>query len=334
MRRSKVDGRPVARFLCRRIVVLLFLAGLTLLMPHPAQADTWENVTLVSISGLEYVNVTVKVTPGELFVLVFNAEGEQKKISRSNIHLILDARGRDITRKVLSGAKAEGGGGGVSSDTHDRVTRSMSEFRNERGDRSHLYGPRFRVMFSFGSGYGFSVGDYYEGLTSGVAFDAGVRLAVTEKVYLGATYCYQKLGVESYLENLVYDPAGENLSVEADWDVHLSEIFFVMGAMTEPLTETTPLGYLEVGIGAMNHVLDVTISEPTMGSGSDSDKETKLGLLVSGGGVFPLGRTVGLSVDANMITVRSEIGSGSYSETVFGALFGIRAGFVVMLSGS
>jgi hypothetical protein len=335
MRHSKVDGRPVARFLCRRSVVLLFLAGLTLLMPHPAQADTWENVTLVSISGLEYVNVTVKVTPEELFVLVFNAEGEQKKISRSNIHLILDARGKDITRKVLAGVKAEEGDRATSSATEidDRVARSMSAFREERRALSRPYGPRFRALFNFGSGYGVSMGDWYEGLTSGVAFDVGVRLAITEKVYLGATYCYQKLGVESYLENIeVYDELGTYATIGVDWDVHVSETFFVMGVMTDPYTEKTPIGYLETGLGAMNHVFDLTVSEESIGSVSDSTDETDLGWVVAGGGVFPLGRTVGLHIAANIITVSGD--AGPYSESVFGTLFGIRAGLSVMLGGT
>lgn len=252
------------------------------------------------------------------FTLVFPQA--VKGASWENGGVILDSPGNDTTAQVLAIGESRG-----SSPAQPDTSAATPE-RTMRG-----YGPRFRGLLTLGGGYGIAGGDWYEGFTSGVAFDLGARFAVSDYVYVGFSYRYQKLGVESYLENLEIFDGVDFVSVEVDWDVHVSETFFIVGFMTDPLTDSTPLGYLEVGIGAMNHVIEATASTQDLGSVPVNDDEMEYGLLVGGGGIFPFSKTVGVNVDGIMRTVRA--GGGDGYESSLGVIFGVRAGIAFLLGG-
>ena len=81
-------------------VILSIISGFVI-NPLFAQTTIWNNVTVVNISGWEYINVTVEFISQESIILITNSDGGQKKISRSGIRLILDNRGKDITSQVL-----------------------------------------------------------------------------------------------------------------------------------------------------------------------------------------------------------------------------------------
>jgi len=291
-------------------------------------AETFENVKLVTLTGWEYVNVTIQTVEGEPHVVVISEEGGQKKISRSNIRLILDQAGKDITAAVL-------GRVAPAPELQDGTVRqtpsgtSVPDYRS--GNRSgYLYGPRYRVALSCGLGYGLTMGQWFEGLTSGLAFDFTGRIALTENVYFGLTYRYQNLGVEdewSYVD--LYDDYGVWLgTVEVEWDVHLSEVYGLVGFMTESKGLTKPFGFGEMGFGAIGHSMSVKAAG-VPGAGS-STNESKFGMLLVSGGVFPLSKTVGLCLQADMRLTGSgsEYGEGTGTS---GVLMGIDASLILLL---
>jgi len=337
------------------IMAVCFVAGLVL-VPGLTLAETWENVSITTVDGWEYPGVTLEVDEGAANLVLINSDGARRSIARSRIRIIRDADGYDITRTVLEGGTEpaetiepvvprertgptqpleprgarrdrefgkptrlnRGGASTVETTTPSEPTETRR--RNQRG-RTLLAGPRFRFSPTVGVGYGTPSGDWFEGFTGGMAIDGGARIAVTEEVYIAFNYRHQKLGVESSLEYMY--------GYAVDWDVSLTEYMFCLGVMTEPSRRTSPIGYLEFGFGGVKHDLSFTISDGYGGSASMGTDETKFGMLIAGGGIFPLGGNAGIDIGVNMRLTGS--GEESGYESSNGFLIGIRAGLVLLI---
>jgi hypothetical protein len=194
------------------------------------------------------------------------------------------------------------------------------------------YAPRFRGMIAGGVGYTIPTGDWFSGMTSGFTAGGAVRLALNERFYLGFSYDRQWLGIEKSFETLCLEDGSECYSV--DWDIHLDEFFFLLGWMSPVLDDRSPFAYAEFGLGGIKHVIEAVA--PAGGpSASVTTDETKFGMLIAVGGVFPISREIGLDVEGNM-RLTGESGDeydpyyGSYSGSG-GALFGFKVGLVAML---
>jgi hypothetical protein len=332
-------------FTCKTIcLVALYLS---IVIPV-SNAETWSRVKVVTLTGWEYQNVTVETVPNQPFIVIINPDGATKQLSRSNIALILDESGKDITAMVLanlSGAKAAPDDTtAVSTSTSSGhgspelpLRRSSKDYRTiRRRPPGLIYGPRYRLAMSGGGGYSFATGDWFSGLNNGLSFNACGRLALTECFYIGVSYRYQRLGVDRNLEEsyiVVYDEYGYPVgTLSVDFDVYLNETYFLVGFMTEPATYTSPLAFLEIGLGGIDHNIKATVSDGTEAASASMD-ETKFGLLMTVGGVFPFNKTLGLCLEGNMrITGQGDSNPYDYyDQGSSGVLFGVGISLVMMV---
>ena len=188
-------------------------------------------------------------------------------------------------------------------------------------------------MFAAGAGYGITAGDWFEGMTSGFAGGGAIRLGISESLFLGFSYNRQSLGVEASLKELCFEDYYD--CVPLDWDVHLDEFYFMFGWMSPVLDYSSPFAYVELGFGGLKHVIGVGASVGDASASVETD-ETKFGMLIAAGGVFPLSREIGVNIEGTM-RLTGEGGSGydpygygSYSGSS-GVLFGFRIGLAAML---
>lgn len=341
-----VVRKPLVPALCTPLLWLLLMLGPSLF--GTAMAAVWEDVTVVTLGGWEYRGVSLDVSSDSTFVELIDAGGGRKRLTNSNIRLVLDARGKDITAAVLAGEAPPI----HTSDTADssQVAEPMERIRTgppvpaTSGAGPHAaarsssgiraQGLRFRAMLTGGLGYGVPTGDWFEGMTSGLAIDFTGRIAVSSALYLGLAYKHQKLGVDEDYEGAMtlYDYYGSPYTVWIDMDVHLTEVYGLMGFYSDPMRDTQPFGYFEVGLGSIAHKVEATVSYEGMSESGDSS-ESKFGLLLAGGGTLPLNPTVGLTLEGSMrLTGSGDSNPYDYSDTgTSGFLFGIRFGATLLL---
>jgi hypothetical protein len=316
----------------------------------------WEKVTVVMTTGWEYDNVTVENVVGESAIMLLNDEGARKKISFSDIRAILDQHGKDIIALVRSGSK-ESPGGAAAYDSAaiaqapppPPVTSLVPQRTPVPGQmpsegllglqhkRREFSGPRFRVMFAGGAGYGFPTGRWFTGMTSGFAGGGALRVEMWEDFYFGFSYERQWLGVEeSYKELCLPDDYGNYTCVRFDWDIHLDELYFVLGWMSPVVDYKSPFAYVEAGIGGVKHMISLGASAGDEHASAATD-ETRFGMLMAIGGVVPVSKEIGLNIEGDMRLTGK--GSGYYSSDSYyssgsiGMLFGLKIGLAVMLGG-
>ncbi len=358
------DGirRSVRRSVSSCLITGILIAAAICLSVARAHAEVWKNVTVISATGWKYVDVTVENVAGDSAIVIVSDDGARERASFSNIRVIRDQRGKDITALVLS-YSAESSEGAAAYDSasigqalapasaasaiapqapdESRISRRPRESRREEV----FYGKRFKVMFAGGAGYSVPLGEWFEGMTSGFAGEAVVRLAVADNFYLGFSYKRQWLGIEkSYEELCFYDDYYNVQCIPVEWDIHLDEFYLAFGWMSPVSSYRTPFAYAEVGMGLVKHAITLSASVEDETASAETD-ETKFGMLLDAGVIFPFSDRIGLNVEADMRVTgefSAEELSGGYSSydpysTSYsgskGVLLGFRIGIVAMLGG-
>jgi hypothetical protein len=251
-------------------------------------------------------------------VVLTNPDGSQKTLSKSNISLILDRKGKDITAEVLHNGSHDALNqnnldkyqNNSNNGTYGNNTglNSAKASRSGLGQNYYLV-PRFRLCLFLGYGYSMTTGRWFDGLTDGSAIITGARISITENIFLGFNYRRQGIGVDQdYLENLFHQMYG-HYDVNISADATFNEFFFAVGWMTEPFRPTQPLGFTEFGIGSINHKFEFKIDTDYPEQSLTTD-ENKLALLWTGGAIIPFNENVGICIKGSMRLT----GSGSQYE--------------------
>ena len=326
----------------------ILMATLIILCAQGAHAGTWVNVTVVTSGGWEYTDMTVVCEPGDDSITLINADKGRKKVNTSNIQTIRDRRGVDITAQVLSCATgidemklpSELPSSRVTPPSSDALPKGESMNRiqmtpvekTKKGARNS-FEPRFRLSPTLGAGYSITSGDWFEGFTSGMLLDIAARFAVKNDMFMGFAFRRQNLGVkEEWKTMCFYDDFGNYMCVNMEWDVVLKEMYFLLGFMTTPRKYSTPIGYGELGIGAIQHDIQITAYYEGIGESGDSD-ETKFAMMWGGGVLFPLNRRIGIDLEIHC-RLTGDIGSSyPYRKDITGFLFGFQAGIVFFVGG-
>ncbi|MBU2502527.1 hypothetical protein KJ682_14430 [bacterium] len=183
----------------------------------------------------------------------------------------------------------------------------------EYPDRQESLPLSFRTMVHAGAGYGFALGDWYDGLDEDLAFDLGARLAAGDRTYIHVLYIHQ---------NLVSPPFtfyGEDERIyQAATDAKVSEFFFLVGTQMDRHSEQGISGYIEGGPGVQKITGTVEF-----GGLETSVSESNLALGVRVGLLIPLGRALAADLGAD---ARIKPGIILDEEEPGGVLWGVRAG--------
>lgn len=343
-----LDGR------CARLAALLMLLGIVGIGASGVRAEAWQNARVVLTTGWEYVNVSVERISGESAVYLVNEEGARKKLSFSIIRFVFDAQGKDITALVISGSVQPSGESALrdtatfepsSADTAGAMVPAPAavpepEFEREPislreteedpdyNRRSYLRKP-FRCIIVAGAGYGTSVGDWFEGMTSGLMTGGIIRIRTSDKSYIGFRVNNQWLDVKESLKRVC--EYGEYNCYNLDWDIRLDEYYLIWGNTTGGAMKRRAFLYVEGGIGAIRHKIAVNVSneyEAAYGEGS----QTKMAAMLSVGACIPFHRNIGLHLEGNVrVTGEDYIPLITYTAQNVGGIFGCKAGIAIIL---
>jgi len=296
------------------LILAVLLAG----APAVAQTVlTWSQVRVVTTDGWEYPNVSVECSGGDGQVVVVFADGSRRSLERTRLRVITDSAGKDVTEAVLSAAGAAPAASaeaqpapGVAAAGESAPPLTPPPAATPRAPvaptaplvppvatpRPRLEYFELRPMISGGLGFGNAAGDWYEGFTSGLLIDIAGRLPVAGTLYVGASYRRQYFGAESSYEHLSgYDDYGNPVEVDIDWDIHVNEFAFFVGATNHPRTRESALVYYEMGLAMLNHSLEATATDGDASITVGTD-ESKGALLMGVGGVIPLAPRIGLDL--------------------------------------
>ncbi|MFH1277202.1 MAG: hypothetical protein ABIK65_02325 [Candidatus Eisenbacteria bacterium] len=301
--------------------VSLFLAAAALAFSSLAAAEIWKNVTVIDVQGWEYEGVSVERVPDSPNLKIISATGGHRFIPLSRVRVIRDGEGRDITREVLpDGAPPGGGDVGQPGSPAAPGTAGPGESKTnaaptpKRERISRFYGPRFRISLGAFLGAGTPSGDWFEYMEGGLAFGFRSRIAYADNFYLGFSYLRQSLGVSSSFNDY--------LGMDLDWEAHLSELYFLAGAMTGSSKPKTPIAFGEFGFGAAKHHIEAKgdVGGTLLAESSD---ESKFSLLMAAGVIVPFSPSIGAELEGDMRIT----GEGESTGAILGITFGITALF-------
>ena len=338
-------------FYSRIAAVVLFLS---FSIPGHAATETWHDVTVITTSGWEYEGMTVQYESGSAYIKLIKADGASKKIEISDIQRILDSNGVDITGQIIPAGdtKSYGESEQKESSLDERpempVPESKSrsyrhpnddkETRRKRRKSSSLC--RFRFALAGGAGTSKEVGGWFEGLSSGLTYDLKSILVVTRKLnYIGFNFRFQSMDFEEggheTLTYCDYDQFGMYVCTDyiAEYALSLREYYIVFGQVSPTVSDQHLFGYVEVGLGIIDHHAEITLrSGPYVET--DGSDEYKFAVSITMGGTWPITRNIGLNLETNMRIT----GTGSWNPYTIGAdprgskgaLFAIRLGIMTM----
>jgi uncharacterized protein DUF4160 len=174
------------------------------------------------------------------------------------------------------------------------------------------FGPRFRLSPFFGVGAGAGLGDWFEDLDGGLAWDVGARIGVGERSYIGASFRRQPFEVDPSLERIE--------GVPIDWNVHMDEYLFLFGVTSRSTTATRRFAYLEGMFGGMFHSVHVTAQvNPPQQLHLEANK---LGLGVGAGVVLPWTHASGFELGGSACL------TGSWEDHIYGWLLSAQGRWV------
>jgi hypothetical protein len=307
-----IDGPPIA---AAKLVV-------------PETPQVYEHVIVTTTDGWEYYNVTVELLAESNALRVTRPDGSVKAFPLSRVRVIQDQIGRDITRHVIPGWK------GTPRDTTPTTsypTESQSTRESEFGEigRGVKYDRptadekrldyRFRTALSFGAGYGWARGDWFEPVDEGPSYHVQARIALGGTVYLNLGYRFQELEVR---------PEYDTREVFGVNTPNLREYFIGLGFMPRRSHVMQAIPYLELGVGRIEHSWTPLLSDWLPLVPDDyvtvvaTSEKVKTGLLGQVGMMMPMGKSIGLDLAVSATYTGHEpfdFRDGNYKGFVFGA---------------
>jgi hypothetical protein len=295
----------------------------------PATISTWSDVRVETTDGWAYRDVTLRVDEAAGIATLVRADGAEKTFALDRIAAVFAASGEDITARVLPGSRAGAATGSGSNPLHeDYKPGTFDEVGGTNQPEVALFSGResgpvprlFNIAPSFGIGYGFPLGGFYDGLDSGLSFHGSLRAMISPNSFLDFVF----RSTDVYSESLaVVDPYAGPVTVSADMDIR--QYLVMIGSLGPPTEANIVRGYFEAGAGYADHV-----ASASNGEASASASLGRLVFAMQGGFLVPLGQgDVGL--DFSIHTLAKLIGEETGEDPGF--IFGVQAAFVVFVGG-
>lgn len=298
----------------------LWLMAVLLLLSGSVLGRSWKQVTVLTRDGREYTGVNIRVEHSLQAIIITSTRNVGKRVEFSEILTVLSSFEEDITEDVLSEER-----------TVDQLSRDKPLARPKRASSTEGTVPRYRVGISGGAGIGVAEGAWFEGRTNGLAFGGSIRVLLLPSLYLGVDYISQEIGLN--LDPIVVrDQYGYYADARFE-KAHFNEIYGVIGYQSNPFGLMKPIWYVEAGLGSVEHVVTLSVPEYRIW---ERISETKPGLLLRVGAIFPLVETVAFNVTASTRVT----GNGAentvegYQPMRVGALVGIGANVMLILGGA
>ena len=289
------------------VVSVLLLFPLNVLAQATDPGRTWQDVELTTRDGWVYKGVQVAVDPSDQNILVVTrSDGSFRRMGVSEIRMIRDADGLDITSEIIP-------------TTTDPTSYSEVGAAAPTTDTSPPGPKPFSVMLTAGVGYGHPFYNFYESMQDRVSWHVELRAPLSETTYLAAVYRYQQLfrGDVDY-----YDPDSAML-IPIDTSIDLKELLFFVGFLGKPNPNNGARAYLELGGGPGNHV-----ATASYGGESGSDSFSRFLLVAQFGALVGFGQSdVGLDIGMSLAAKIFNSEPGESSGFISGAHAGLTYAF-------
>ncbi len=320
----------------------LFIICVALLLAGSVLAGSG---TVTLKDGKEYKGVTFSVDTTD-DVLIIEQGGWTQKIQPERIERVMDSDGLDVTASVLAALRytpTTESPKPAPPEVKPEVPGSSKPpviYERPQRVRRHRLGKPFDFAIGGRANYSVPFGDYYEGFTAGVGFEADMRIPVSDE--LAIHFLVSKSGIrvsDNWLAGLVLYPYVLDGS-----DLSASVVRYYIGLMQTSRAgnrrDFPDFWYFYFGIGAVAHsvegsfyIRNTTASERLMVSVAPFS-DTRFAQVFGGGYIIRTSKTVGIDLSGSLEGVWTRVFNrytGAESVAMKGFSFDIKAGVVFLM---
>jgi hypothetical protein len=271
-------------------------------------------------SGEEYKDVEFTVNDVYKTIQV-DYEDQKLNVSFSDIEMITDRDGRDITGRII---------GGYYKPTQENW---LSE-RSKRVIASRA--KPWNSILSFGGNFSFPAGSYYEGIKSGPGFDGDIRIAINNQFALQFILSRSGMRVGDDIHVISFNPdisvLDDNVGIHATrYEVALN-VYQPFSRVRDPIS----MWYGLFGLGAVTHTFTVEATFRNNVTGEiipldESHTESKFTFVFGFGAVKMASERFGFDFSATGDLVSIPTGSSDPGEGVtYAYIFDLKISAVVV----
>jgi hypothetical protein len=257
------------------LAIFLFLA--------PSQVTAGNASRIELKNGTVFENVLYKVD-NEYKVITIQQGDDKRNISFSDVAVIQDSSGRDVTVDVLDLDYPPPG-------TGERPITPIEAARPPRGGRKHPYSFAIHAQPNFS----LPIGDYYEGFTSGIGYGADISIPVSREIAIRGTVSRSGMRPDNGL--------APGVSFSA-WRYVISVQYYKWPRWR---TDGKTMYFVYSGIGGISH---------TLSAGGESADFTKLTTVLGFGLMQQVSRNIGIEAGGEFDAVY--IGASDYRYSYYG----------------
>jgi hypothetical protein len=310
-----------------RSIIITAVTAIACVIAIASSAGAANDVTVVTKAGDRYEHASITIDNQYKTIKIVSGD-TKKNISFTDVQVIYDKNGKDITSKFVKGYAQP------SRNTWSRID-DPSFIESKR--LPYTLGLRFAGNFSV------PFGDYYDGIESGIGYEGDIIVPVTAEYALRASMSVSGMKVGA-MPPFEFAPLPPHVSVTG-YDLSIQAIRYTLALQLQRpldrLRRDKGMWFTYAGLGAITHKFDasVTLYHDSLlqySTGTSETSETKF-LTNIGFGILPMITSdvgLDLSVNLDMVWVGSENTQGyggSYSGMAFGYVFDIKAGVLFAL---
>ncbi len=309
-------------------------------------------IFIVSLSPLAASQGTIILKNGEQFENVkYDTNNYYKNIRISledriielgfdHIEKVLDLDNKDITDKVLKKRDVSSGSGEIDDKSEEDIpffdlTSSNTPVPDSDIPHRYLVSPwkiwNFAIRFS--GIHSIPIGDYYEGINSGIGFEGDFRLAVDHHLALRFIVSRSGMSIDDNLQ--LYSNFPDNEITDHKLKFHGIRYICAVEyySHTDKNIKDFSMWYLYGGFGAIQHLTSLEVffentSTNETWSEKVTDKQSKFLLTGSFGVVKKVSEYLGIEGGVSLDIVSVGYGYNSYGERShqYSYIFDIKAG--------
>jgi len=284
----------------RKTVLFTFtLAIFLFLAPSLVSAGDASRIELKN--GTIFQNVIYKVD-NEYKVITIQHGDDKRNVSFSDVAVILDPSGKDITVDVLDVDYTPPG-------TGKRPIEAIDQTAPPPGKRKYPYSFAIHAQPNFSV----PIGDYYEGFTSGIGYGADISIPVSREIAIRGTVSRSGMRPGNGL------PPGASFSA---WRYVISVQYYKWPRWR---TDGKTMYYVYSGIGGISH---------TMSVGGESSNISKLTTVLGIGLMQQVSKSIGIEAGGEFDAVfigASNYQYGYYGNVEYAWIMDFKLGLVLLL---
>ncbi len=303
-----------------KITPRVLIALILLLITSVSLIQASETATFELKSGEQYKDVKFEVNDFYKTVLL-EYQGSKINVSFSDIKIITDQSGRDVTSRVLQGY--------YRPQKEEWVSRESNEYKAAMAKS-------WVGLFSIGGNLSIPAGDYYDGIKSGVGYEGDFRLALSHQVALQFIVSRSGMRISEKMHLISYDPNIQILNEDLGFHATRYEAAVNFHQPFSRIQDSRSMWYGLSGIGIITHTTTTKatvrqINTGQIGNINDSQSNSKFAFMFGFGAIKMFSKRMGLDCGFTLDLVAVSSGNNAHkSEVFYGYIFDLKLRAVTM----